>query len=37
VHLGEPIERGAAPAPALLERARDEIERTLARWRGAPA
>jgi 1-acyl-sn-glycerol-3-phosphate acyltransferase len=37
VHLGEPIGRGATAAPAILERARDEIERTLARWRGAPA
>jgi 1-acyl-sn-glycerol-3-phosphate acyltransferase len=37
VHLGEPIARGATPAPVILERAREEIERTLARWRGARA
>jgi 1-acyl-sn-glycerol-3-phosphate acyltransferase len=37
VHLGEPMERERLPAAAILERARDEIERTLARWRGAAA
>jgi 1-acyl-sn-glycerol-3-phosphate acyltransferase len=37
VRFGDPIERGTTPAPAILERARDEIEQTLARWRSKPA
>jgi len=37
VRFGDPIERDATPGTALLERARDEIERTLARWRSTPA
>jgi hypothetical protein len=36
VRFGDPIGRDTAPASALLVRARDEIEQTLARWRRTP-
>jgi 1-acyl-sn-glycerol-3-phosphate acyltransferase len=37
VHLGEPIERDRMEPAKILEHARDEIARTLARWRDTPA